>query len=330
MPYKEVIQKAANARADALEAKVSELTFELKQQEAFNKQLCERVQRAETLAAKKVPKLLAPKRAKAAKHLIRVIIPDSHGAHIDPVARDAFLADLKVLCPDQGVGLGDHTDCGGTFNAHQVAYTNEMTESYEDDVNQTNAFWDGCMAYAPNATWDVLEGNHEAHVERWVARNVKTRRDAEFLLSKFGIEAVLQLKRRGIRYYKSKEFHMGLHVRGTIKLGKCHFTHGISHSKHADDAHLSAFNGNVVFGHVHRVLEVRSRTVTSMGHGAWSPGTLAKLQPLWKHTEPTTWSQGYGLQFVNANTGRFAHWNVPIFADGTTGLAEAVGAFNRG
>lgn len=325
----DTITAAANKRADALQLEVTSLKLELKQRDDKLCVITRAFEQQQKIYNAKTKKLVIPKRAKAAKHITRVVIPDSHGAHIDPVARDAFLADLKVLRPEQIVMLGDHLDCGGTFNAHQMAYTNEMTESYEQDCIDANAFLDAIRVCAPNAEIHYIEGNHEAHVERWCARNIKTRRDAEFLLKKIGVEATLMLKERGITYYKSKEFHAGLTVRGSIRLGKCFFTHGVSHSKHADDAHLSAFSGNVVFGHVHRVLEVRSRTVTSQGHGAWSPGTLAKLQPLYRHTEPTTWCQGYGLQFANVDTGRFTHWNLPIFADGSSGLAEAVGAFTR-
>jgi hypothetical protein len=51
--------------------------------------------------------------------------------------------------------------------------------------------------------------------------------------------------------------------------------------------------------------------VTSAGFEAWCPGTLAKLQPLYMHTSPTSWSHGYGLQFVSSS-GVFMHLNVPI------------------
>lgn len=326
-----LIAAAKNAPNEKLKARVAELELQAKQKDDLLQKLTQSMERAERVAATKVAKLTAPKRTKSAKHLTRVIIPDSHGAHIDPNARDAFLADLKLLHPDEIIMLGDHLDCGGTFNTHQVNYSNEMTESYEDDVTQANAFLDAIRAYSPNARIHYLAGNHESHVERWASRSVRNRSDADFLVAHFGPEAVLKLKAREITYYLSKEFHMGLAVRGAIKIGKCFFTHGISHAKHADDAHLHAFSGNVVFGHVHRALEVRSRTVESGGFGAWSPGTLAKLQPLYRHTECTSWVHGYGLQFANANTGRFSHFNVPIFVkDCTTGLEPMVGALTGG
>ena len=326
----DLIIAAANKRADKLAEQVSELQTELKQREARIAQLTSSIERSERIAAQKVKKLVAPKRAKAAKHMTRVIIPDSHGSHIDPVARDAFLADLKLLCPDEIVMLGDHLDAGGTFNAHQVTYTSEMVESYEDDVNAANAFLDAIGSYAPNARIHYIEGNHELHVERWAARNTKNKRDADYFVQHFGPEAVLKLKERGITYYRCREFHMGLAVRGSIRLGRCYFTHGISHSKHADDAHLHAFSGNIVFGHVHRALSVHSRTVDSQGHAAWCPGTLARLQPLYQHTECTQWVHGFAVQFANAESGRFTHLNIPVFNDGTTGLAALTGALGRG
>src|SRR5690606_24000904 len=136
------------------------------------------------------------------------------------------------------------------------------------------------------------------------------------------------LRRRGIRYYRSSEMYQGLSVPGSIRLGKCFFTHGVSHSKHASAAHLERFGASVVHGHVHRSMSVVSRTVTSDALGAWCPGTLAKLQPLYRHTTPTTWTHGYGVQFVNKTTGTFMHVNVPIFK-GTSGLHDAMQLIRR-
>jgi metallophosphoesterase superfamily enzyme len=256
---------------------------------------------------------------------VRVIIPDSHGNHIDLAARDACLRDVKAINPSHVVLLGDHLDCGGTFSSHQRTYTNEMAESYADDVEATNTFLDLLQDAAPSAKeWDYLEGNHEQHVERWAARNFHNQRDADALLEAFGPEKVLGLKRRHIKYYKRSVQYDDVSIPGCIRRGKCHFVHGISHSKHAAATHLSRFGASVVFGHIHRSQSVVERSVTSNGYGAWCPGTLAKLQPLYKHTEPSSWSHGYGVQFVNPS-GNFIHVNVPIL-NGESMLAELLGA----
>lgn len=248
----------------------------------------------------------------------RVIIPDSHGNHIDPGAKAAFIADLKAIDPDEIVFLGDHLDAGGTFNSHQRTYTNEFTESYEADCEAANAFLDEVQAAAPRAAGhtEYLEGNHEQHVERWAARNFQSHRDAEMFLERMGPAAALRLKERGINYYRRSIFYQGLAIPGCIRLGKCFFVHGISHAKHADSVHLQRFGASVVFGHIHRSMGRVERTVTSGGHGAWCPGTLAKLQPLYKHTAPSDWSHGYAVQEV-LKSGQFHHTNVPIFGDRT-------------
>jgi hypothetical protein len=241
----------------------------------------------------------------------RVICPDSHGEHIDIPARDAFLWDLKSLDPTEIVMLGDHLDCGGTFNSHQRTYTHEYTESYADDCKATNRFLDAIQKRAPRARIYYIEGNHEQHVERWASRNFLNQKDAIGMLDVYGPEAVLELKRRGISYYKRSTMYMGLSIPGTIKLGQCYFVHGISHSKHCASTHLARFGASVVFGHVHRVQSVNERTVASTGFIAACPGTLAKLQPLYAHTAPTSWNHGYGVQFVS-RSGRFQHINVAI------------------
>lgn len=246
------------------------------------------------------------------KSFVRVIVPDFHGEHVDIPARDAFMGDMELLRPRQAVFLGDGLDCGGTFSTHQRSYTNEMCESYDADCKAANRFLDMFQRRCPDIdTIDYLEGNHEAHVERWAARMFQSHKDAEGFLGAFGPQKVLDLKRRGIRYYKRSTQYMGLSIPGAIRLGKCFFVHGIAHSKHATYTHLVRFNANVVHGHTHRMQAHNERTVTSAGFGAWCPGTLAKLQPLYAHTAPTSWTHGYGVQFV-AGSGEFIHVNVPI------------------
>jgi len=258
-----------------------------------------------------------------------VIVPDFHGNHIDPRARAAFLKDLRYIRPEQIVFLGDGLDCGGTFSTHQRAYTHEMVESYADDYGAANAFLDDIEKAAPNCQeLDYIEGNHEAHVERWASRTFFNKKDADSLLEKYGPIPILKLKQRGIKYYKRSEQYMGLSIPGTIRKGKCFFTHGVAHSKHATYTHLTRFGANVVHGHTHRAQSSNERTVTSDGFGAWCPGTLAKLQPLYMHTSPTSWTHGYGLQLVNLSTGQFIHFNIPIMK-GTSMLIGMVDALSR-
>lgn len=289
--------------------------------EALIKTLCAEIDR---LKARTTPPKVVVKKGKASKHSVEVIVPDSHGEHIDLPARDAFLADLAQIKPDTIIMLGDHLDAGGTFSSHQRNYTHEMTESYDADVRAANEFLDLIQQASPNSRIHYLSGNHEQHIERWVARTFDSYADARMVLDRLGPEAVLRLKEREITYYQSGERYMNLSIPGTIRLGKCFYTHGVSHGRHATATHLDRFGASVWHGHTHRAQSVISRTVTSDGLGAWCPGTLAKLQPLYRHTAPTQWSHGYGLQFTSASTGNFSAMLVPILDGESMLLSEAI------
>jgi predicted phosphodiesterase len=243
--------------------------------------------------------------------LLRVIVPDSHGSYIDTRARDSFLSDLKWLNPREIVMLGDHVDVSGVFSSHPRNYVEELRYSYEDDIAAAAKFLDAIQRNAPSAAIHYMEGNHEQHAERWCARMFTHAKDARAVASGLDPASKLELKRRGIAYYRSDTRYMGIAVPGTIKLGKCLFTHGSCAGKHATSAHLDRFGTNVVHGHTHRAQSVVRRTVHAGEIGAHCPGTLAELQPLYLHTGLSDWSHGYAVQFVERN-GTFLHINVPI------------------
>lgn len=249
---------------------------------------------------------------------IRLVIPDSHGLFIDARAAETLLSDVKRLAPKEIVWLGDHIDVSGLYNAHPPSYVEELEYSYEADLAAAEAFMDAVQRRAPKATGYYLEGNHEQHVERLIARTHANPRDARAQLDLQSPAKRLRLKDRGFKYCRMGEFHHGLSVPGTIRLGKCHFVHGFTASKFATAQHVERFAGNVVHGHTHRAQSHLTRTLTSGAIGGWCPGTLAQLQPLWRHTAPSNWTHGYAIQVVSSS-GRFLHINVPI-VKGWSGL----------
>ncbi len=257
----------------------------------------------------------APKRASGGS-FIRVIIPDTHGFHADGGAVAAFLANLDQLgsgAVREIVMLGDHLDCGGFLAAHHTEnYVAQAEGSFEDDVNAANELLDRIQATAPKAAIDYLEGNHERRIETWCITSALRRpRDAAYLRKCFGADQQLRLADRRIRYFKQGEFYDGLPVPTTIRRGKCFFTHGARSGKHATASTLGDFGGCVVMGHIHKAQGASGATVHSGEIVAYSPGCLCKLQPLWRHTQPTDWNHGFGLQFVDKG-GSFMHINVPI------------------
>lgn len=252
---------------------------------------------------------------------VRVLIPDTHGAKIDRKAAAALLADLKTLDPDEIIFLGDHVDCGGFLAQHHVlGYVAETAYSYEQDIADANSFLDAVAAAAPRARAEYIEGNHERRVETWaVTQTLRHRQDSAMLRRLVAPEYLLKLKERGIAYYRQGEFYDGLPVPGVIKRGKCFFFHGISTAKNAVAATIQRIGGNCVSAHTHRAQSDIIRMVGTGVIGSWNPGCLCEMQPLWQHTAPTNWTQGFALQLVRSS-GAFLHLNVPVL-NGETHLA---------
>lgn len=260
---------------------------------------------------------------------VRVIIPDTHGSAIDPTAAAAFLADLDQLAPREIIHLGDAIDCGGFLAQHHVwGYVAESEYTFEEDVAAANEFLDRVQKLAPKATFDLLEGNHDRRIETWcVTQSLRSKIDAAMLKRMFGVDAQLHLSKRGINHFEQGKFYEGCRIPATIRRGRCYFTHGTRHGKNAASAMLNRFGANVVFGHVHKLLSASDRTVKDGEIGAWCVGSLCRQQPLWRHSDPTDWCQGYGVQYVRPD-GDFLHVNIPII-DGKSYLVQMAKAIGK-
>ena len=255
---------------------------------------------------------LKPIKALAQKDVrCRVIIPDSHGSVIDPVVASAFLADLEVLQPSSVIMLGDHIDCGGFLAQHHtIGYVAQSAYTFEEDCSAANQFLDAIQKASPKSVIEYIEGNHERRIENWcTTQSLKIGADAKFLSSMFSTQSVLHLEKRGIAFYKQGVFYDNLRIPATIRRDGCFFTHGEYTSRNAAASHLAKYNANTWYAHTHRVDMATKRTVKDGLIGAWNPGCLCQLQPLWQHTNLTDWGHGYGLQLVKSG---FGHLNLQV------------------
>lgn len=277
-------------------------------------------------ASKKAQQFVIPKSKKAKKTgaFCRIIIPDTHGCYTDWAALSAVMSDLESMSESiqEVVFLGDHLDCGGFLSQHfTIGYVAEADYSYEEDVAATNTMLDKLQKVCGGATYHYLEGNHERRVEKWaVTQALRHKRDAAYLRKLVSAETVLSLGKRGVKLYQQGQCYDGMRIPSTIRLGQCSFTHGSRTGESPAKLMLKDFGGNVVFGHTHRMDSYASRSVQYGEMGAWCPGCLCRLQPLWQHTQVTSWVHGYGLQLVRQDGG-FLHINVPII-DGESYLVH--------
>jgi predicted phosphodiesterase len=252
------------------------------------------------------------KRCRDGKSFIRVIIPDTHGAHIDKAAAAAFLDNLESLNPSEVVMLGDHLDAAGFLAQHHaLGFVPETEYTFEQDVAAANAFLDEVQKRTPDANWWYIIGNHEARIEKFIIKKVLNNpRDADYFRRMYGPEAVLGLEKRGMTTIRRDQTYSGLGRRGIVKIGKCLFTHGKRCGVTAARATLNQTAANVTFGHTHRIDSCFKETSGAIV-GAWSHGCLCQLHPLYYDTDTTDWSHGYGFHIVQPN-GEFMSVTVPI------------------
>lgn len=259
------------------------------------------------------------------KHFTRVLVPDSHGAHIDPAAAAAFLGDLEQLQPSEVVWMGDHLDCGGFLAQHHtMGFVAETDVEYVDDIAAANELMDAVQKRTPKAVHYVLCGNHEHRIERWCCTQaLSKRRTAQLLLDSLGMRAVLHLDKRGMRYHPRGEMEQTHgRIRGAIKLGNCYFVHDVSTASDPCSVALNRYACNVAFADTHRLIYRVGRKAEKDIFAA-TVGYIAKAQPYWQETRVTDWSHGYGLQIV-ANENEVLHINVPI-VNGKSLLGPLIG-----
>lgn len=298
-------QRSESAKIKALEAQVKD---QEKQIAHLDKQL------VSSRAARK-PRSVKPaaKRSRKRGDIVRVLFGDLHGCMQDDTAVSRLLSDIKALAPDEIIMGGDMVDCAGFLAEHHtLGHVQEMDYSYEEDCAQAAVFFDRLADAAPRARIEWIEGNHEWRVEKWaVTVGRRSKQDAAALLASVHPYKMTHGKERGIIYYKHTDCYDGLTQPGWIKRGKIFVTHGISTVKHAAAATLAKVGGNVVYFHSHRMDSFHTDLVDAGPVAAWCPGCLCGRYPMWRHTDPTTWTQGYAVQFISA-TEHFLHVQVPL------------------
>lgn len=257
--------------------------------------------------------------------IVRIIANDVHGASMDRAAVEAFIGDLAQWDADEVVLNGDILECGGFLAQHHtLGYVAQTEYTFQEDVAAANWFLDEVQKAAPRAKIHFIFGNHDTRIEKWIVdQTLGNTRDATFLYELFSPEVLLKFKERGIQSWPLDTSHGPGLPNGWIKLGKVFFTHQLSGSKNAARDSVGRTAGNVVIAHTHRA---DAATIVLPGVGlvsAWNPGCLCLMQPMWRHSDPTSWSHGYGVQLVAKNE-EFLHLNIPIW-QGKSLMGDLIG-----
>jgi predicted phosphodiesterase len=298
---------------ELLTRKVAKLEGENRSLKSHAVRLAESIERHTKAKGKFKSLNLARPERRSEGDRIRIVLGDTHGSALDIRAAAACLTDVRMLKPDEIVHLGDFVNCGGFLAQHHVmGFVAETSYSYEDDIAAANKFLDSLQQAAPDAEKHLIEGNHDRRPETWaVTETLRHSGDAKWLRDTVAPEMLCHLADRGIKYYRQDRCYDGLPVQGTLRLGKCDYWHGTSCAKHAAAVNSQKVGGNICYGHTHRMDAWLSSPMAIGAIGAWNPGCLCLKQPLWRHTDPTGWTNGYAIQLVQAD-GKFLHINIPI------------------
>lgn len=298
-----------------LASKTRELAEAQKRIAHLTQQLERSTRQIEDLHKVRRPKIRAEKpRPRLKGDVTRLILCDLHGSKMSTGAAQSALGLAKQLVPNEVFLLGDMVDCGGFLAQHHtLGYVAETPYTYEQDIASAAAWMRQLRDTVPNAVIEYLEGNHEQRVERWcVTESLRSKVDSGLLMRRLAPQNLIDLPALQIRHYRMGRCYDGLTVQGTLKRGNCYFTHGsFLTSKHAAHDAVARFAGNVWYGNTHRADVYIGHRANVGVVGAWNPGCLCELQPLWQNTNPTDWTHGVGVQFVS-RTGKFLNLIVPI------------------
>lgn len=282
-----------------------------------------RLQKVIDQQQKQIEKLRAPKSKpspkskvvrQTGKTFLRVFCGDSHGAYADEAAVAAFVADLKLLRPAEIIHVGDILEAGTFLAQHHVIGTVAQSQyTFEDDVLAANKLLDQIRTAAPHAKITLIEGNHDARIEKaCVTWSLQKQIDAKYLLNLFSPQVVLNLDKRGIRFIKRTEYYDGLNLSGTIKL---EFGLLVQHGEafcgpNATRQHVQACGSSLIHGHNHRLDAYYVDSANGV-LGGWGTGCLCQRRPLWQLSKVTGWAHGYLVQVVSPGVG-YTCFPVPI------------------
>lgn len=264
--------------------------------------------------ARPIAKLPKTRPARPGGDRLRVSVGDVHGMRMDRAAVEAFLADVRLLDPDEIVLGGDIVECGGWLAKHQpIGFVALSDYTYQEDIAAANWFLDELIKAAPRAVIYYIEGNHEDRVERWIVdETLGSKRDAEFLLAAFSPRTLLRLEERGIHYFRRSEVYVDGAPRGWIRLGKMFFTHTLGRGKNAAHQAAAKTAGNVTYFCTHRE-DTATIVFPSVGLvKAFNPGCMCVMQPVWMNSDVSNWSQGYAVDVI-AKSENFQRFHVPIW-----------------
>jgi predicted phosphodiesterase len=233
-----------------------------------------------------------------------VLLPDIHHPNYEQRVMDAvdeFIIDYE---PDELVYMGDQIDlsCVSSWSKNKplLKEGKRLLKDYNDFnqdilINHENIT-------SPETERVFIFGNHEQRVSWYIEQHPE-------LDGFINIEKCLNLEERGYKIVPFNEIHY---------IGKLAVIHGFFYNKYHATKTLDAFEGNVVYGHVHNPqMYAKVTPLDQKGyHTATSLPCLSTINPNYRKNMPNRFLNGFGIVEHLPATGQF-HLYTIIIVDGS-------------
>jgi len=229
-----------------------------------------------------------------------ILLPDIHHPYYEERVMDAVGEFILDYGPDEIVYMGDQMslDCISGWNKNRplLKEGQRLMKDYNNfnkDILEVHESLTG-----PDTRKIFMIGNHEQRIEWYSQIHPEL---AEFI----DVTRHLNLPERG---YEIIPFN-GIH-----KIGKLSVIHGYYWNKYHASKTLEAFEGNVVYSHVHNPqMYAKVSPVDRKGyHMATSLPCLCNIKPDYKQNAPNFWINGFGIVEHLPATGYFNIYTIII------------------
>jgi len=229
-----------------------------------------------------------------------ILLPDIHYPYYDVKVMESVEQFILDYNPDEIVYMGDQMslDCISGWNKSKplLKEGKRLIKEYEEFDEAILKVHESITSSDTRRTF--MMGNHEQRVAWYVQAYPE-------LDGIVDIDRNLKLTERG---YKVIPFN------GVYKLGKLNVIHGFYWNKYHAAKTVEAFEGNVVYCHVHNPqMYAKVSPLDQKGyHTATSLPCLCNIKPDYKRNAPNFWLNGFGIVEHLPATGFFNLYTIII------------------
>jgi hypothetical protein len=233
-----------------------------------------------------------------------ILLPDIHYPHYEERVMNTIDEFIYNYEPDELVYMGDQIslDCISGWNRRKplLKEGQRLVQEY-DGFNE-----DVLLRHEELTTEDTkrvfMIGNHEQRIEWYCEEHPELKGFVD-------IDKHLKLRDRG---YEIVDFN------GVHQIGKLNVIHGFYWNKYHATKTLEAFEGNVVYAHVHNPqMYAKVSPIDRKGyHTATSLPCICNIKPDYKKNAPNFWINGFGIVEHLPATGFFNLYSI-IMVEGS-------------